>query len=46
MRGTAEMSDRRREKVVLLDISLGKDMGDERLCLLAILHVSWGFPHI
>ncbi len=46
MEGTAEMSDRGREKVVILDISLGMDMGDERLCLLAILLFSRGFPLI
>lgn len=46
MEGPAEMSDRGREKVVLLYISLGMDMGDERLCLLAILLFLWGFPHI
>lgn len=43
MEGTAEMSDRGREKVVLLDI----DMVDERLFLLAIILLFlWDFPHI
>jgi len=46
MEGTAEMSERGGEKVFLLDISIGMDMGDERLCLPAILLFSWGFPHI